>query len=30
MNHICFDLDYEIDFLFMEYLMKNNKLDIKL
>ena len=26
-EHICFDLDELIDFLFMEYLMVNNKLD---
>lgn len=26
-DHICFDLDEPIDFLFMEYLIKNNKLD---
>ena len=30
MNHICFDLDHPIDFLFMEYLLKNNKLDFEL
>lgn len=30
MNHICFDLDYPIDFLFMEYLLENNKLDFEL
>jgi CMP-N,N'-diacetyllegionaminic acid synthase len=30
MEHICFDLDYEIDFLFMEFLLKNNKLDFNL
>lgn len=26
-DHICFDLDYPIDFDFMEYLLENNKLD---
>jgi CMP-N-acetylneuraminic acid synthetase len=30
MDHICFDLDHPIDFLFMEYLLENNKLDFKL
>ncbi|MDP2420232.1 cytidylyltransferase domain-containing protein [Sediminibacterium sp.] len=30
MEHICFDLDHPIDFLFMEYLLQNNKLDFKL
>ena len=30
MDHICFDLDHPIDFLFMEYLLKNNKLDFEL
>lgn len=30
MNHICFDLDHPIDFLFMEYLIDNNKLDFDL
>tara|TARA_B110000027_G_scaffold133461_1_gene161996 strand:- start:12932 stop:13654 length:723 start_codon:yes stop_codon:yes gene_type:complete len=30
MNHICFDLDHPIDFLFMEYLLNNNKLDFQL
>jgi len=30
MNHICFDLDRPIDFLFMEYLLKNRKLDFEL
>ena len=30
MNHICFDLDHPIDFLFMEYLMQNNKLDFEI
>jgi CMP-N-acetylneuraminic acid synthetase len=28
MNHICFDLDHPIDFLFLEYLIKTNKLDL--
>jgi CMP-N-acetylneuraminic acid synthetase len=27
MNHICFDLDHHLDFLFMEFLLENNKLD---
>lgn len=27
MNHICFDLDQPIDFLFMDYLIQNRKLD---
>lgn len=27
MNHICFDLDHPIDFLFMEFLLVNKKLD---
>lgn len=26
MDHICFDLDHEIDFEFMQYLLLNNKL----
>jgi CMP-N,N'-diacetyllegionaminic acid synthase len=30
MNHICFDLDHPVDFLFMEFLIQNNKLDFKL
>lgn len=30
MNHICFDLDHPIDFLFMDYLIENNKLDFQL
>ena len=30
MNHICFDLDHPVDFLFMEYLFQNDKLDFKL
>jgi len=30
MNHICFDLDHEIDFLFMDFLLTNNKLDFDL
>uniref|UniRef100_UPI004048531A acylneuraminate cytidylyltransferase family protein n=1 Tax=Algoriphagus sp. TaxID=1872435 RepID=UPI004048531A len=30
MKHICFDLDHPIDFLFMEYLLLNNKLDFNL
>uniref|UniRef100_UPI00404827EB acylneuraminate cytidylyltransferase family protein n=1 Tax=Algoriphagus sp. TaxID=1872435 RepID=UPI00404827EB len=30
MNHICFDLDHPIDFLFMEYLIQNGKLGFHL
>jgi CMP-N,N'-diacetyllegionaminic acid synthase len=30
MNHICFDLDRPIDFIFMEFLLQNNLLDFKL
>ncbi len=30
MPHVCFDLDHPIDFLFMEYLLKNGKLDFEL
>jgi CMP-N-acetylneuraminic acid synthetase len=30
MKHICFDLDHPVDFLFMEYLLQNNKLDFNL
>ena len=30
MNHMCFDLDHQVDFLFMEYLLQNNKLDFQL
>ena len=30
MDHICFDIDHEIDFDIMNYLIKNNKLDFKL
>ena len=30
MNHICFDLDHNIDFTFMEFLIKNNLLDFTL
>ena len=30
MNHICFDLDHTIDFLFMEYLLKNKLLNFEL
>ena len=29
-NHICFDLDHNNDFLFMEYLINSNKLDFEL
>ena len=28
LNHICFDIDKEIDFLFMDYLIINNLLDL--
>jgi CMP-N-acetylneuraminic acid synthetase len=30
MPHTCFDLDHPMDFEFMNYLMKNNKLDFEL
>jgi CMP-N,N'-diacetyllegionaminic acid synthase len=30
MNHICFDLDHPVDFLFMEYLIDHDKLDFDL
>jgi CMP-N,N'-diacetyllegionaminic acid synthase len=30
MDHICFDLDHLVDFLFMEYLLQANKLDFAL
>ncbi|WP_204343875.1 cytidylyltransferase domain-containing protein [Psychroserpens algicola] len=30
MKHMCFDLDHPVDFLFMEYLLKNDKLDFEL
>ena len=30
MPHICFDLDHIVDFEFMEFLLKNNKLDFSL
>jgi len=30
MSHMCFDLDHPVDFLFMEYLLKNDKLDFEL
>ena len=30
MKHICFDLDHIVDFLFMEYLLQNDKLDFNL
>lgn len=30
MNHVCFDLDHPVDFLFMEYLLQNDKLDFEL
>jgi CMP-N,N'-diacetyllegionaminic acid synthase len=30
MDHMCFDLDHPLDFLFMEYLMQSDKLDFEL
>ena len=30
MPHICFDIDNQADFDYMEYLLKNNKLNFKL
>lgn len=30
MNHLCFDLDEPIDFLFMDYLFTNNLLDFEI
>jgi len=30
MDHVCFDLDDQIDFIFMEYLIKNNLLGFKI
>jgi CMP-N,N'-diacetyllegionaminic acid synthase len=30
MDNMCFDLDHPVDFLFMEYLLQNNKLDFTL
>jgi CMP-N,N'-diacetyllegionaminic acid synthase len=30
MKHICFDLDHPVDFLFMEYLLQNDKLGFNL
>jgi CMP-N,N'-diacetyllegionaminic acid synthase len=30
MTHLCFDLDHPVDFLFMEYLLQNKKLDFDL
>ena len=30
MDHMCFDLDHPVDFLFMEYLLQNDKLDFEL
>jgi CMP-N-acetylneuraminic acid synthetase len=30
MDHVCFDIDHEIDFDIMDYLIKNNKLGFKL
>jgi len=29
-DHLCFDVDEEIDFIFLEYLITNNKLDFEL
>jgi CMP-N-acetylneuraminic acid synthetase len=29
MNHICFDLDHQIDFEFMSYLIENNKIEFQ-
>ena len=29
-KHICFDLDHPIDFMFMEFLLENDKLDFQL
>jgi CMP-N,N'-diacetyllegionaminic acid synthase len=29
-DHVCFDLDHPIDFLFMEYLLDNDKLDFEI
>ncbi|NQV76092.1 MAG: acylneuraminate cytidylyltransferase family protein, partial [Bacteroidetes bacterium] len=30
MPHICFDLDYLIDFVFLEFLLSNKKLEFEL
>jgi CMP-N-acetylneuraminic acid synthetase len=30
MDHMCFDLDHPLDFLFMEYLLQSDKLDFEL
>jgi len=30
MKHVCFDLDHQIDFDFMEYLLQNDKLDFEI
>ncbi len=30
MDHVCFDLDHPVDFLFMEYLLDNCKLDFEI
>lgn len=30
MDHVCFDLDHPIDFLFMDFLLQSNKLDFEL
>lgn len=30
MDHICFDIDHPIDFLFMEYLVNQNKLEFQI
>jgi CMP-N,N'-diacetyllegionaminic acid synthase len=29
-SHLCFDIDHEIDYEFMKFLVENNKLDFKL
>lgn len=29
-KHICFDLDHPVDFMFMEFLLENDKLDFQL
>ena len=30
MSHVCFDLDNPLDFLFLEFLLENEKLDFDL
>jgi CMP-N,N'-diacetyllegionaminic acid synthase len=30
MKHFCFDLDHTVDFLFMDFLLQNNQLDLEL